>query len=332
VLVRLLPGGEPEEEHALPSAGVVSLGRQGCDLNFPEDELLADRHASLAISAAGAELRDEGGASGVFLRLPPAVKRPVEVGDLLRAGRQFLLVGEDGGHFVLQHYDAAGREVSRYPLLGKTAVVGRQAPDITLDAGDRSLSRRHFALNVDGGQLLVRDLKSANGTELRVRDAVALQAGDRFRVGRQTFAFATGGDLLVEADERTSTGAISVVRAPAAPVAPVAAKPASSVPAFSEPSSSEPTVTLSSGETFAVAPGQTLCEAAEAAGLTFNAECHSGICGSDPIRILKGLENVDGEPGAQECETLEDLCELQPGSCRLACMVRLKGSVTVERL
>ena len=86
------------------------------------------------------------------------------------------------------------------------------------------------------------------------------------------------------------------------------------------------------GKTLPVAPGQTICDVAEAAGLPFNAECHSGICGSDPIRILNGHENLTTAPSDGESETLEDICDLEPGPCRLACMARVKGPVEVEIL
>ena len=72
------------------------------------------------------------------------------------------------------------------------------------------------------------------------------------------------------------------------------------------------------GQPFPVAVGESVCEAAEKAGYEINAECHSGICGSDPIRIVAGGENVVDEPGA--------------GPCRLACMLRVKEPIEVEKL
>ena len=83
------------------------------------------------------------------------------------------------------------------------------------------------------------------------------------------------------------------------------------------------------GVTVPVKPGQTLCEAAEEAGVKISAECHSGICGSDPIRILSGSDNLEPFED-QESETLDDICELSAGECRLACMARITGPVEVE--
>ncbi|MCP4663521.1 MAG: hypothetical protein GY856_49680 [bacterium] len=48
--------------------------------------------------------------------------------------------------------------------------------------------------------------------------------------------------------------------------------------------------------------------------------------------VLLGREHLDAEPDGGEGETLEDLCELKPGECRLACRVRVKGPVEVEIL
>ncbi len=86
-----------------------------------------------------------------------------------------------------------------------------------------------------------------------------------------------------------------------------------------------------SGKSFALQEGQTICELAEENGLTINAECHSGVCGSDPIRVLSGKENLN-QLSDQEKETIEDLCGLDPAECRMACMVQPKGSVEVEIL
>ena len=75
-----------------------------------------------------------------------------------------------------------------------------------------------------------------------------------------------------------------------------------------------------------------LVVSAEAAGVEITAECHSGICGSDPLRIVSGAEYLETGVGDQERETLEELCEVEAGPCRLACMTRVKGPVVVEIL
>ena len=83
------------------------------------------------------------------------------------------------------------------------------------------------------------------------------------------------------------------------------------------------------GKSCPIVQGQTICEIAEQNGVEIDAECHAGVCGSDPVRILSGKENLN-EMGDEEREALEDICELDPNECRLACMVRPKGPVEVE--
>jgi ferredoxin/pSer/pThr/pTyr-binding forkhead associated (FHA) protein len=319
VLIRLLPTGLEEEEYPLAAGSVTTIGRAGCDIDLPEASALADRHASISRAEEGYFLRDDGGAAGVFLRLPVARERVLESGDLLRIGRQFLRLSAAGEGLALRHFDAEGREVGRHQLAEGATILGRDAPGITLDPEDRTLSRRHLAVRRENGRVLAKDLKSVNGTFLRVRSSARLEHGDRFRLGRQDFLFSLAADEVVDAE-----GA-----AAAQPASPPASPPAD-VPVTA---AGEPTARFEpAGRVVTVAPGQTLCEAAEAHGIEIVAECHSGICGSDPVRILSGREHLVAEPDDQECETLEDLCEREPGECRLACMVRVRGPVRVEIL
>jgi pSer/pThr/pTyr-binding forkhead associated (FHA) protein/ferredoxin len=319
LLVRLLPGGVEADEYPVRDHGVLTLGREDCDLTFPEDTLLSARHASLVHDGEDYLLRDDGSATGVFLRVPATEKIEIEGGDVLCAGRQFLLVTEDDGRFSLTHYDAAGREAGRHPLPERTVILGRRAPDVTLDPDDKTLSRRQMAVTVAGGKAFVKDLKSVNGTYVRVRGSRKIGHGQQFRAGQQRFAFSLRGDAVIDAGHDSFVGALPVPSA--APEAPSAV------------AAGAPSVTFRGlGKTCPVAPGQTICAVAEAQGLAINAECHSGICGSDPIRIVSGAEHLEGPPSAQESETLADLCDLEAGEHRLACMARVKGPVVVEIL
>jgi len=331
-LTRILPGGVEAEEYPLAHGAVVTIGRSGCDASFADDTALSPRHASIAWVEDGWLLRDDGGATGLFYELPAGAKHEVHTGDLIRCGRQFLRLDvsdADGtDRPVLTHFDRQGREIGRHELTAGTLVLGRQAPDVTLDPDDRTLSRRHLAIGVEDGRVLVKDLKSANGSLLRVKGALRLRPGDRFRAGAQR--------LRLNVNEDVEGGAPA--GGDAAPAAtPHAAPPASREAATSTPSNSASNAAPSvefhgTGRRLVVAPGQTLCEAAEAAGVPINAECHAGICGSDPIRILSGHEHLDAAPDDQECETLEEICEREPGEHRLACRVRVRGPVEVEIL
>ncbi len=74
--------------------------------------------------------------------------------------------------------------------------------------------------------------------------------------------------------------------------------------------------------------GQTICEAAEKAGIKLEADCHQGVCGMDPVKILSGGEHLNAI-GGTERSTLEDLCSVEPGPYRLACMARVSGPVKI---
>jgi ferredoxin len=76
------------------------------------------------------------------------------------------------------------------------------------------------------------------------------------------------------------------------------------------------------------AAGQTICEAAEKAGIKLEADCHQGVCGMDPVKVLSGGEHLNAI-GGTERSTLEDLCSVEPGPFRLACMARVSGPVKV---
>ena len=73
--------------------------------------------------------------------------------------------------------------------------------------------------------------------------------------------------------------------------------------------------------------GRTLLEIAESNNQPVEAGCRMGVCGADPILILSGMENL-ASMSSDEKSTLERL-GLGP-NCRMACMCRVKGSVTVS--
>lgn len=58
------------------------------------------------------------------------------------------------------------------------------------------------------------------------------------------------------------------------------------------PAPGVPTVTLD-GRKFACPAGETICDAAAKAGVKMEADCHQGVCGMDPIKILSGAEHLN---------------------------------------
>ena len=324
VLVRVTAGGVEEDEFPLKQNGMTTIGRKFCDIVFPDDVNLSERHASVSHGPDGFSLRDDGSQTGVFVSATEGQPVQVTNGDLVRLGRQFLVFKEDNGKYAFIHYDRTGKQIGKHSLVAeKTVVLGREAPDITLDAADMTLSRRHLSIAVKDGKILIKDLKSANGTYVKVRDTTRLEPGDLFRVGNQAFRLSVLKEIATDR-----------VRLQSRP--PSAAKPQPKADIPTEEKRAEPAtakgmvvVFKNAGKTVAFEPGQTICSIAEKNKIKIVAECHAGICGSDPIKIISGKENLNS-PGTDEKGTLEDICGLKPGEYRLACMAKPTNTVEIE--
>ena len=98
----------------------------------------------------------------------------------------------------LTHLDSKGGEVGRYLVGEKTLILGRDGPQGSLDADDRTLSRRHFTALSRDGRLFGKDLKSANGTFLRVVRPLRLKHGDSFRIGQQHLTLSATEDAVLD--------------------------------------------------------------------------------------------------------------------------------------
>lgn len=324
VLVRVTAGGVDEDEFPVALSGITTIGRKFCDIVFPEDVNLSERHASISHGPDGFFLRDDGSQTGVFLGATEGKPIQVTNGDLLRVGRQFIVFKAENGNSSFIHYDRTGKQIGKHSLTAeKTIVLGREAPDITLDAADMTLSRRHLSVAVKDGKIFVKDLKSANGTYLKVRNAMRIEPGELFRIGNQAFRLGVEKEAIVDS-VRVLTKPPSVAKPqPKAELPPPGKEP--------KPAAQSGMVVVfkNLGKTVPFEGGQTICSVAEKNGIKIVAECHAGICGSDPIRIIAGKENLSSL-GADEKGTLEDICGLSPGEHRLACMAKPTNTVEVE--
>ncbi len=314
VLVRLLGREVEAEQYVLFTNVDTSIGRRKCDICFEEDTSLVDRHATLRPDGDGFVVRDERSGDGVFFHLTDGSGRIVAPGAVGRVGVQWVVFGSPDDPLLLIHHDARGRRVGQHRLREGTQILGRAAPDISLSSTDMSLSRRHASVVVTAGTVYVRDLNSANGTFLKVDGVARLAEGDVLRLGQQTLRFG-----LVEAMVRSEVLAVDTgpVRRPQ--VAPTGSAPAEGLIV----------VFQNRGQTCGFKLGQTLCDVAESGGVAMKADCHKGICGSDPVRILSGQEYLDPMTD-EERDTLEDICAVDPATHRLACRARPTGPVVAE--
>jgi pSer/pThr/pTyr-binding forkhead associated (FHA) protein len=77
-------------------------------------------------------------------------------------------------------------------LAGNEVVMGREEGDIVF-RDDEFLSRRHAVLRWQSNQCVLDDLKSSNGTFIRLRGPQPLEHGDILRMGDQMFRIELGG-------------------------------------------------------------------------------------------------------------------------------------------
>lgn len=340
-LIHVISGNVEAEEFQVTQDGLTTIGRKDCDINFPDDLLLSGRHASITHGPEGYFLRDDGSTNGVFLKLKEA--QPIEAvhGHIIRLGQQLLLFEAENGSHAFIHIDQTGKPVNRYELQAKTIVLGRQAPDIILDREDLKLSRRHLSITLKDRRVWIKDLGSANGSYLKVKNMAPLMSSDQFRVGQQVFKFNVKKEnarhMVVFNTEIKPAPQPAEQRFTPEPMArrtPQPQRRAAKEPAPSlEPAKPEGMVVVfkNFGKSCAFTSGQTLCEIAERHSLKLKADCRIGSCGIDPVRIISGQENMN-PVGDEEQGTLEDINKLEPGKYRLACMMKPKGPVVVEIL
>jgi diguanylate cyclase (GGDEF)-like protein len=90
-----------------------------------------------------------------------------------------------------------------YPVEGVESFVGR-GTNATIRLGDDSISRRHVRIVVDGNDVRIEDLGSANGTILNGERVAAapLRDGDKIQLGSTTILKFTYHDKLEEAFQR----------------------------------------------------------------------------------------------------------------------------------
>ena len=184
------------------------IGREDCDLTYPDDGLLSPQHSSLALVEGRVFLRDLDSRNGTFVKQ----RKDTEIGDgdIFLVGRElFRLVlkesasapddlsatqtlagapkfGDQGPVFELQHVRLTGETVDRFALDKPEITIGRTGGDILFKM-DPYMSGRHARLKRQKGKMLLQDLKSRNGLFRRIRDDVELFDGDEFFSGEQLF-------------------------------------------------------------------------------------------------------------------------------------------------
>ena len=214
-LVRIAKDGSEGVHHPIVNEQ-TDIGRAEGNIVLPDDPYLSPRHARIVARPSGLFLIDLGSVNGTFMRL--RTPHPLAHGDLLLLGQQVLrfeavseLEGARGPamqHGVLLFGSPA--PVARARLAQRTVeglvrdvlylvrdevTVGREMGDRTFPE-DVFMSRRHAVIRREGGNYVLHDLGSSNGTFMQVHGEHALQDADQFRIGHHLFRvdIGPGGD------------------------------------------------------------------------------------------------------------------------------------------
>ncbi len=213
----VLIGRDGAETAAFPIAATTDLGRSEGDIRIEDDVYLCPRHARIIMRGGTVFIVDLASVNGVYVRLTPPVGEgaglPLLDQDLFLIGQQVIQfeVVRDGeeafgsasqrgthifgtpvgvllGRLSVKTVEGIARDV--YYLRKAETVLGRETGDI-LFTDDPFLSRRHVLIRAhqERRSFELVDLRSSNGSFLRIRGEATLGDGAQFRIGQQLFRF-----------------------------------------------------------------------------------------------------------------------------------------------
>ena len=194
----------------VPIIDETTIGRENCDLSYPHDQLLSQRHASISLHDDKLMLRDLGSQNGSFIRqrqdtellpgdifllgrelfrfttqsLDEALHKSSAQGTVMWSGPPRLQKGPISAK--LEHIKLNGEIVAEYKLEKPETTLGRSTGDLIFK-DDPYMSGTHARIVTQPGRFVLQDLRSRNGVYRRVRNEIELADGDEFFMGEQLF-------------------------------------------------------------------------------------------------------------------------------------------------
>ena len=204
-VVLLREDGVERAAHDL-DAVMTLIGREGCQINFRNDEFLATRHAIFSYRGDRLILRPLDTTNGVYMRLTEEIE--LKSGDSFRMGQELLLYqaapelqaagraeDEDGTRWLgstlspkvwgrLCQRLGPGLSANAFLMKEDDIYLGRDRGQITFPK-DGYVSGCHAVVARRDGRVFLKDLGSSNGTYVRLKEEVALNDGDHLLIGQQ---------------------------------------------------------------------------------------------------------------------------------------------------
>lgn len=208
-LIMVNPDGSPGDAYDLKEGDNV-IGRSTDAAVFQRDEFLSPEHAVFRVRPDGIEIEDLQSLNGIYYR----ATGPVELfpGDVIRIGQEVLHFEALKDFPVDPALDKPGMGSPTGTVWGRVArisgpdnaasnafllwkdehTVGRERGDFTFP-DDGFVSGLHARIYREGGSVFVEDLKSSNGTYLKVKNSHVVQPGTLLLLGKQPFRVMAAG-------------------------------------------------------------------------------------------------------------------------------------------
>lgn len=197
-------GGQVAQRFPLLNA-VTTLGRQGADVNFPDDDYLSPLHAQFLLMDGILTLRDLGSKNGTWLYLDEPHK--LTDGDLILLGSQILRYrrlgypgprppeqdqtrrlgsltpAADIANLAQVRGDGSARDILTLSP-GRSVRVGREQGDWQFPY-DSSMSALHALIRSEDADFVLVDAGSRNGVAVAVKGERRVPPGARLLAGDQ---------------------------------------------------------------------------------------------------------------------------------------------------
>jgi len=203
----VIRGGSFEGASYDLNAEQLIAGRTEGEILFPDDDFLSPRHAEFRFRGSTLVARDLNSLNGLYRRMTGKVTlndgdgfvvgeqvfrfrrsgEPVPLPGFIDPGDETLHLGgpaKDVGPFCVEQILRGGQLGHvYYPPMGEMT-LGRDGCDLNFPL-DGHLSRQHARLYLEDERVVFEDMKSKNGSFLRVRGEIELRSGDLLFLGHQ---------------------------------------------------------------------------------------------------------------------------------------------------
>jgi pSer/pThr/pTyr-binding forkhead associated (FHA) protein len=201
-LVLINPDGSEGASFALQSEK-TPIGRD-TGAPFVGDVYLSPVHATFTFKGDKLFVTDNGSLNGIYIKLERQSPHSLEDGSIFRIGQEILkyealaapkevngveLMGSPNPGYLGRICTVIGPNScsDAFAILPDGMHIGRERGDITFP-DDGYVSGLHCRIHKEGGQLLITDVGSSNGTFLRIHGEREVRNGELLLIGQQLFS------------------------------------------------------------------------------------------------------------------------------------------------